>query len=137
LVPRIKVWLELGGRYAFGLGLVEMLQAVDRSGSIKRAAAALGKSYRHVWGRIKEAEDTLGQQLVETQVGGRGSSRSTLTPWARQLVSGFLAWRSQTFEDAAEEFARHFDFPSAVSSRSNPPPFAPQKGVLSRSERRR
>lgn len=48
----MKVWLERDGRYAFGLGMCEILRAVDRTGSIKRAAAELGKSYRHVWGRI-------------------------------------------------------------------------------------
>src|SRR5260370_49291 len=83
LVPRVKVWLETDGRYAFGFGLAEMLQAVDRAGSIKQAAIHLGKSYRYVWGRIKEAEKVLGQQLVETQVGGQGVQRSSLTPMAR------------------------------------------------------
>src|SRR5262245_14682060 len=38
LMPRVKVWLECGGAFAFGLGVCEILQAVDRSGSIKQAA---------------------------------------------------------------------------------------------------
>src|SRR5262249_59178773 len=79
LVPRLKVWLETGGRYAFGFGLAQILQAVERAGSIKRAARDLGKSYRHVWGRIKEAEGCLGQRLVKTQVGGNDTQRSSLT----------------------------------------------------------
>src|SRR5438046_421210 len=60
LVPRVKVWLEAEGRYAFGFGLCEMLQAVDKTGSIKQAAARLGKSYSYVWGRIKEAAEVIG-----------------------------------------------------------------------------
>ena len=36
LCPRVKVWLEIGGAYAFGLGICEILQAVDRAGSIKK-----------------------------------------------------------------------------------------------------
>src|SRR5439155_5623497 len=78
LVPCLKVWLEVGGDYAFGLGIGEILQAVDRAGSIKQAAADLGKSYRHVWSRIKQAEQALGRQLVRTQVGGQGKQRSSL-----------------------------------------------------------
>ena len=31
LCPRVKVWLEIGGAYAFGLGICEILQAVDRA----------------------------------------------------------------------------------------------------------
>jgi hypothetical protein len=38
LEPRVKVWLETDGDYAFGLGICEILQAVDRAGSIKLAA---------------------------------------------------------------------------------------------------
>jgi molybdenum-dependent DNA-binding transcriptional regulator ModE len=30
------VWLEAEGRYAFGIGIAQVLQAVDRSGSIKQ-----------------------------------------------------------------------------------------------------
>src|SRR4051794_19520883 len=99
LTPRVKVWLETGSRrYAFGLGICEILEAVERAGSIKRAAADVGKSYRHVWGRIKEAEEALGQRLVETQVGGADTHRSNLTPAARLLVANFLAFRRRLGE---------------------------------------
>ena len=111
LVPRVKVWLETGGCYALGYGLSQMLEAIDQAGSIKQGARDLGKSYRYVWGRIKEAERALGQQLVETQVGGQGKQRSTLTPMARQLVKDFLAVRKRMQKIAAQEFARRFRWP--------------------------
>jgi molybdate transport system regulatory protein len=108
LVPRIKVWLEIDGCYAFGLGIAEILQAVARAGSIKQAAADLGKSYRHVWGRIQEAEAALARPLVETRVGGQGSQRSDLTDEAHRLIASFLALRGRMFEAVRKEFARHF-----------------------------
>jgi molybdate transport system regulatory protein len=108
LRPRVKVWLEADGRYAFGLGLSDILQGVERTGSIKQAAAALGKSYRYVWGRLKAAERVLGRQLVETHVGGQGSQRSALTPDGRRLITAFLALRSRMGALVLEEFTRHF-----------------------------
>jgi molybdate transport system regulatory protein len=108
LFPRVKVWLESDGRYAFGLGICEVLQAVGRSGSIKQAARDVGKSYRHVWHRIKEAERAGGSPLVETRVGGTGTRRSCLTEEARLLVAGFLAFRTRMAQLAEREFARHF-----------------------------
>jgi molybdate transport system regulatory protein len=108
LVPRVKVWLEAGGRYAFGLGVSEILEAVGRAGSIKQAAADLGKSYRYVWGRIKEAEGALGRPLVETRVGGRGTQRSSLTPEAERLVAAFRNFRGRMRQLLAQEFARCF-----------------------------
>ena len=91
--PRVKVWLELNGEYVFGHGLCRMLDAVRETGSIKEAARKLGKSYRYVWGRIKQAEESIGESLVETQVGGTGVHRSDLTPRAVELLEAFYALR--------------------------------------------
>ena len=108
LRPRIKVWLETDGRYAFGFGLSEILRAVEEHGSIKQAAASLGKSYRYIWGKLKEAEQALGLQLVETHVGGKGRERSFLTPSAQKLVKNFLAARRRIMKVADHEFRRSF-----------------------------
>jgi molybdate transport system regulatory protein len=108
LVPRVKVWLEVGGQYAVGLGISEILRAVDRTGSIKQAAAEVGRSYRHVWERVKVAEGALGLALVETQIGGKGTRRSRLTPEAHRLVTSFLAFRRRMMEVVDGEFARYF-----------------------------
>jgi molybdate transport repressor ModE-like protein len=108
LTPRVKVWLETEGRYAFGLGIGQILRAVEDSGSIKQAAADLGRSYRHVWGRIKQAERTLGRALVQTRVGGHGARRSSLTPEARRLTAAFLAFRDHMAHAARQEFQRCF-----------------------------
>ena len=107
----MKVWIETEGHYALGFGLSQILEAIERAGSIKQAARDLGKSYRYVWGRIKEAERALGAQLVETQVGGQGTQRSELTQTARRLVHDFLALRRRMQELVVREFRRHFSWP--------------------------
>jgi molybdate transport system regulatory protein len=105
---RVKVWLEIDGQYVFGRGISEILKAVDGAGSIKEAAAILGKSYRHVWGRIKQAEKAMGVSLVQTRVGGAGASRSSLTELAGRLVGEYDALRERMFEVAHEEFTARF-----------------------------
>ena len=108
LTPRVKIWLELDGEYVFGFGLSEILKAVQRAGSIKSAADALGKSYRHIWGRVKEAEAALGRPLVQTRVGGKGTSRSSLTALAERLVADYDALRARMFAVVEEEFSSRF-----------------------------
>jgi molybdate transport system regulatory protein len=108
LRPRVKVWFEAEEGDGFGFGLIAILQAVERTGSIKQAAADLGQSYRHVWGRVKEAERAVGRTLVETHVGGQGTQRSSLTAAARQLIGDFLAIRSRMIEVMEQEFAGRF-----------------------------
>jgi len=105
---RAKVWLEVDDEYAFGYGISEILKAVERAGSIKAAAAELGKSYRYVWGRIKKAEKAIGKPLVETRVGGAGTSRSSLTELASQLVADFDTLRGRMFEVVQQEFSARF-----------------------------
>jgi molybdate transport system regulatory protein len=115
VTPRVKVWLECADAYVFGLGISEILEALDKTGSIKQAAAAVGKSYRHVWSRIKEAEAAFGQPLIRAQVGGTGTRRSFLTDAARELVAEFGQWRRGVIAFAEQDFARRF--PAAVRSR--------------------
>jgi molybdate transport system regulatory protein len=93
LTPRVKVWIETDDGFAFGFGLIQILQAVESSGSIKQAAVDLDRSYRHVWDRIKEAERALRYPLVESKVGGQGHQRSNLTLDAERLIREFLRLR--------------------------------------------
>lgn len=101
---RAKIWLEIDGEYAFGYGVCRILEAVDETGSIKQAAAAIGKSYRHVWSRLKDVERQLGISLVETQVGGGDSRRSKLTDQARTLVSEYRILREDVFRMVVDRF---------------------------------
>ena len=113
---RVKVWLEIDGEYVFGFGISEILKAVQSTGSIKAAAERLGKSYRHIWARIKDAEQNLGQPLVETRVGGAGSDRSSLAPLAGQLVEDYDALRQRMFDVVRQEFSSRFETPSAFGT---------------------
>ena len=104
LRPRVKVWFEAEGGYSFGFGLIAILQAVARAGSIKQAASDLGQSYRHVWGRIKKAEQGIGTTLVVTHVGGQGLQRSELTAAAGRLIDDFLALRGRMVDMMEREY---------------------------------
>ena len=52
-----------------GNSLFRMLAAIHEHGSIGRAATALGLSYRHLWGVLKERERAFGQPLLATEPG--------------------------------------------------------------------
>ncbi len=62
--------------------LMDLLQAVRTEGSISAAARKLDLSYRHVWGLLKEWEQTIGQPLI---VWERGQS-AQLTAFADKLL---------------------------------------------------
>lgn len=106
VTPRAKLWLEVNRQYVFGLGISEILKAIQHTGSIKAAAREVGKSYRHVWDKIKQAEQALGVPLVRTQVGGKDVRRSELSALAQDLVRDFETFRQRLFELVQVEFSQ-------------------------------
>jgi putative molybdopterin biosynthesis protein len=62
--------------------LFDLLSAVHEQGSIQRAAAAMGASYRHVWGALKHWQEVLGEPLVSWTQG----HAARLTPFAERLL---------------------------------------------------
>jgi molybdate transport repressor ModE-like protein len=104
--PRTKLWLEVNSQYVFGLGISTILKAVQQTGSIKAAAREVGKSYRHVWDKIKHAEQALGAPLVRTQVGGKDARRSELSALAQDLVRDYDDCRQRLFDLVQVEFSQ-------------------------------
>jgi putative molybdopterin biosynthesis protein len=62
--------------------LVDLLRTLRDTGSISAAARAMGSSYRHTWGALKQWEDTLGAPLVVWMKG----QNARLTPLAERLL---------------------------------------------------
>lgn len=83
---RSKIWIEIDGKCVFSKGRVVLLEAIDRYGSINRAAAEIGISYRRAWGYVKAMESRLGMDLVRTRTGGDGGGGAALTDEARRFL---------------------------------------------------
>jgi len=91
-VLRVHLWLETDGRMLFGLGRIQLLELVQRLGSLNQAAKALGMSYRAAWGRIKGTEEALGEPLLGKASGRKGYE---LTPLAERLLKDFALWHQE------------------------------------------
>lgn len=64
---------------------IDMLRAIDRYGSMHKAAAELGRSYPHLQRRVVELEDAIGQ-LTRRVRGGKGGGGTELTSDALDLI---------------------------------------------------
>jgi molybdate transport system regulatory protein len=67
---------------------IEMLEAIDRQGSLHGAAEELGRSYARLQNRVVELEDELGE-LTERTRGGRDGGGTRLTETAYELRRQF------------------------------------------------
>jgi molybdate transport system regulatory protein len=106
---RTKVWIEDdGGKVVFGGGRDCMLEAIDRLGSMNKAAKALKMSYRGLWGRIKSTENRIGTKLVTTRPGGGKGSGSILTPAGKRFLKNYKLLEDSVHQRADLEFDKIF-----------------------------
>lgn len=100
---RAKIWIERGGEHLFGRGRAELLEAVQREGSIQAAAEKMGVSYRHAWTMLKTSEQRWGKKLVETTRGGTGGGGARVTEAGRRLLDAFRRIESRLEELIKEQ----------------------------------
>jgi len=92
--------------------LLELLDAVDRTGSISAAAREKSLSYRHVWGELKRWESELGRPLVIWTRGqpARLSTFGSKLLWAERQAQARLAPQLASLRNELERaFAMAFD----------------------------
>jgi molybdate transport system regulatory protein len=102
-----KVWLDFNGR-AFGDGPARLLDGVERTGSLRKAAVELGMSYNKAWRILHAAEQRLGFPLLDRSVGGSLGGGSQLTPQSRDLVKRYRALIADVDVTLEAVFQRHF-----------------------------
>jgi molybdate transport system regulatory protein len=111
---RSKIWIETDdGELVMGEGRLEILEAIEREGSLSAAARGLGMSYRTVWGKVRGIEKRLGRALVTGKSGGFDHGGAALTPEAMRLVRAFRA-----LDDRAREAVVRFTREAGLGSLS-------------------
>lgn len=89
---KAKVWLTIGPRTLFGDGKADLLEAVDKLGSLRSAATSMGMSYRHAWGWLRELDKAAGFAFLEhTGTGPRTNLRLTVN--GRQFIAAYRRFR--------------------------------------------
>ncbi len=104
---RSKIWLEDRGKI-FGDGPCELLEKVDRMGSLRQAAVDMKMSYRQAWDLIRMLEENLGFPLMERQAGGSQGGGSNLTREGRALMLRYRDFRRDADKVLEELFEQHF-----------------------------
>jgi molybdate transport system regulatory protein len=104
--PGIKLWLSLSGRGVFGEGKRQLLDAINRKGSLQAAADSLGISYRKAWGDLREAERTLGICFLERHRGGSDGGESRLTEDGRKWLKEYGRFHDEVLESVKRAHAR-------------------------------
>ena len=114
------VLFSSAGKKCFGPGPAELLERVERSGSLHQAAKQMYLSYSKAFKLIRAAEEGIGFSLMETRIGGARGGGSILTPEARRALAQYRAYEAAVHAAAEELFPRFF--PGNHSPAADSPP---------------
>jgi len=103
-----KIWLEVDGTKVFGDGPCDILRRVDRTGSLRQAAAEINMSYSQAWRLIRFPEKRIGFPLLIKKAGGERGGGSMLTDQARELIHSYQSLSISAREALADVFRNHF-----------------------------
>lgn len=99
---KLKAQIFCGDQPAIGPGKADLLEAIDREGSISAAGRAMGMSYRRTWMLVDSMNRSWKDKLVETTKGGGPSKGARLTACGRTALDAFRTLEQQLAEAAAE-----------------------------------
>ncbi len=98
---KLKVQLLRNDEIAFGPGKADLLEAIEKTGSISAAAREMGMSYRRAWLLVDVMNRCFRKPLVETGRGGSERGGTSLTALGRSTLARYRSLQAATEKAAA------------------------------------
>lgn len=86
---KIKIQIYCGDEIAMGPGKADLLEAIEREGSISAAGRAMGMSYRRTWLLVDMMNRCWDSPLVETAMGGRQGGGARVTELGQSILRNY------------------------------------------------
>lgn len=84
-----RIWIEFEDKVLLGEGRVQLLKAIEETGSLSKAAKSLNMSYKRAWDLIDSVNKSAKKPVIITTKGGNGGGGAKLTPYGKTLISTF------------------------------------------------
>jgi molybdate transport system regulatory protein len=85
----VRFRVDFGGGCSLGIGKIELLEGISRSGSLSAAARQMRMSYRRAWLLLADLNASFDQSVAQATTGGRGGGGAVLTPFGERLIAGY------------------------------------------------
>ena len=103
--PRLRIRIIFGDAEMMGPGKAELLERIDRTGSIAAAGREMGMSYKRAWELIGRLNTMFRTPLVTSIRGGQGGGGAVLTDTGREVLRLYRGFEAE----AARAGARQLD----------------------------
>lgn len=98
-----RFWLSKDGESFLGRGRMELLEQIEKTGSMNGAAKAMKMSYKAAWERVNGMNSLAEHPMITKKTGGKGGGGTVLTPYAHELMATF-----RRFEELHSQFIERF-----------------------------
>jgi molybdate transport system regulatory protein len=103
---RLDSRLHFDAKNRIGPGKIELLEQIDRTGSISSAGRAMNMSYRRAWLPVDAMNRTFHAPVVATRFGGPSAGRAKLTPRGQEVMRIYQEIGQVARDAASDRIAR-------------------------------
>jgi len=99
--PVIRFRIDFTKSAFVGPGKIDLLVAIQKSGSLSKAARDLGMSYRRAWLLVDSLKSSFREPVTVASKGGKGGGGVALTKFGERLIVSYRAIESDIARVAA------------------------------------
>ncbi len=100
--PIVRFRVDFTEACSLGPGKIDLLESIQRTGSLRQAAQALGMSYRRAWLLLDGLNRSFIEPASTASIGGQGGGGVTLTPFGLEIIRSYRA-AAQAIETVAQQ----------------------------------
>lgn len=101
--PKPQIRIMFRKAIAMGPGKADLLQAIERTGSISAAAREMDMSYRRAWMLVDVMNHCFNEPLVITETGGQRGGGAKVTDFGREVLQRYLDMEAKAAAAVAPE----------------------------------
>jgi len=102
---KIKISLaDEKNRGFFGIGIIWLLEEIEKTGSIRKAAKNMNMSYSKAHRILKRAEEKFGKSLLVKKRGGIERGGAELTEFAKEFKEIYINFQKEIKDFANTKF---------------------------------
>lgn len=84
-----RIWIEADNHVLLGEGRVQLLKAIQETGSLSKAAKSINISYKKAWNLLDSINKSAKKPVTINNIGGKGGGGAELTDYGKALILAF------------------------------------------------
>jgi molybdate transport system regulatory protein len=115
---KLRIRILLGDAVSLGPGKIELIDAIEKTGSISSAAKSMNMSYRRAWNLVDSINHDFTDQIVVTSSGGKGGGGAVVTDMGLKIIERYRQIETKALKGVMQDLEEFGHYLSLKSSKS-------------------